>query len=147
MVEGESKHDEIENQLAKSSTITVPTITLEGDANGAPHLGQQCLCQQILRKIFAPGDQRRYRPQSASGSPTRLCSGCSRCRPLFEYRFVKNPTPALKADSIIKGSSRSAWRLERAGNAQCRTYGHKHRLRRLRRSPSSLVLDHANYRP
>ncbi|MDN5284643.1 MAG: alpha/beta hydrolase [Mucilaginibacter sp.] len=35
---GESKYDDLENQLAKSPVITVPTITLEGDANGAPHL-------------------------------------------------------------------------------------------------------------
>jgi pimeloyl-ACP methyl ester carboxylesterase len=34
---GESKYDDLENRLAKSPVITVPTITLEGDANGAPH--------------------------------------------------------------------------------------------------------------
>jgi pimeloyl-ACP methyl ester carboxylesterase len=37
LVEGESKYDEMEKQLAKAPVITVPTITLEGDANGAPH--------------------------------------------------------------------------------------------------------------
>jgi pimeloyl-ACP methyl ester carboxylesterase len=34
---GESKYDEIEKRLAAAPVITVPTITLEGDANGAPH--------------------------------------------------------------------------------------------------------------
>ena len=34
---GESQYDEIEAQLARSPVITVPTVTLEGDANGAPH--------------------------------------------------------------------------------------------------------------
>jgi pimeloyl-ACP methyl ester carboxylesterase len=34
---GESKYKDIEERLAKSPTIAVPTITLEGDANGAPH--------------------------------------------------------------------------------------------------------------
>jgi pimeloyl-ACP methyl ester carboxylesterase len=34
---GESKYDELEKRLASAPTITVPTITLEGDANGAPH--------------------------------------------------------------------------------------------------------------
>jgi pimeloyl-ACP methyl ester carboxylesterase len=34
---GEARYDELENQLAASPAITVPTITLEGDANGAPH--------------------------------------------------------------------------------------------------------------
>ncbi|HTB27111.1 MAG TPA: alpha/beta hydrolase [Puia sp.] len=37
LVQGESKYDDLENQLAKAPVITVPTITLEGDANGAPH--------------------------------------------------------------------------------------------------------------
>jgi len=34
---GESKYDDLEKQLATSPVIAVPTITLEGDANGAPH--------------------------------------------------------------------------------------------------------------
>jgi pimeloyl-ACP methyl ester carboxylesterase len=37
LVEGEAKHDNLEKQLAAGPIITVPTITLEGDANGAPH--------------------------------------------------------------------------------------------------------------
>jgi len=34
---GEAKYDELEKRLAASPDITVPTITMEGDANGAPH--------------------------------------------------------------------------------------------------------------
>ena len=34
---GESQYDALEKLLATSPVITVPTITLEGDANGAPH--------------------------------------------------------------------------------------------------------------
>jgi pimeloyl-ACP methyl ester carboxylesterase len=34
---GESQYHELEQQLAKGPVITVPTITLEGDANGAFH--------------------------------------------------------------------------------------------------------------
>jgi pimeloyl-ACP methyl ester carboxylesterase len=37
LVAGEPQYDELEQRLAKGPTITVPTITLEGDANGAPH--------------------------------------------------------------------------------------------------------------
>jgi pimeloyl-ACP methyl ester carboxylesterase len=37
LAEGEAKFDDLENRLAKGPVITVPTITLEGDANGAPH--------------------------------------------------------------------------------------------------------------
>jgi pimeloyl-ACP methyl ester carboxylesterase len=35
--EGEAKYDDVEKRLAAGPVITVPTITLEGDANGAPH--------------------------------------------------------------------------------------------------------------
>jgi pimeloyl-ACP methyl ester carboxylesterase len=35
--EGEAPYDDLEQQLASGPVITVPTITLEGDANGAPH--------------------------------------------------------------------------------------------------------------
>lgn len=34
---GEPKYDALEKRLAEAPVITVPTITLEGDANGAPH--------------------------------------------------------------------------------------------------------------
>jgi pimeloyl-ACP methyl ester carboxylesterase len=34
---GESRYDELERRLAESPAITVPAVTLEGDANGAPH--------------------------------------------------------------------------------------------------------------
>jgi pimeloyl-ACP methyl ester carboxylesterase len=37
LAEGERKYDELEKRLAAAPVITVPTITLEGDANGAPH--------------------------------------------------------------------------------------------------------------
>ncbi len=37
LAEGEVKYDAYERQLAKLPVITVPTITMEGDANGAPH--------------------------------------------------------------------------------------------------------------
>jgi pimeloyl-ACP methyl ester carboxylesterase len=37
VAKGESKYDELEKRLAGAPVITVPTITLEGDANGAPH--------------------------------------------------------------------------------------------------------------
>ena len=37
LAEGEAKYDDLENKLFQGPVITVPTITLEGDANGAPH--------------------------------------------------------------------------------------------------------------
>ncbi|MGA2924115.1 MAG: alpha/beta hydrolase [Candidatus Sulfotelmatobacter sp.] len=37
LAEGEPKYDDLEKRLAATPAITVPTITMEGDANGAPH--------------------------------------------------------------------------------------------------------------
>ena len=37
LADGERKYDALEQQLAQSPPIHVPAITLEGDANGAPH--------------------------------------------------------------------------------------------------------------
>jgi pimeloyl-ACP methyl ester carboxylesterase len=37
LAEGEQKFDGLESRLAEGRPISVPTITLEGDANGAPH--------------------------------------------------------------------------------------------------------------
>jgi pimeloyl-ACP methyl ester carboxylesterase len=38
LADGERKYDELEKRLAAGPVIAVPTITLEGDANGAPHV-------------------------------------------------------------------------------------------------------------
>jgi pimeloyl-ACP methyl ester carboxylesterase len=37
LAEGEPRYAELERRLAESPAIAVPSITLEGDANGAPH--------------------------------------------------------------------------------------------------------------
>jgi pimeloyl-ACP methyl ester carboxylesterase len=37
LAEGESKYEDLDKRLAVGPVITVPAITLEGDANGAPH--------------------------------------------------------------------------------------------------------------
>ena len=37
VAEGDPQYDNLEKRLAEVPVITVPTITLEGDANGAPH--------------------------------------------------------------------------------------------------------------
>ena len=37
LADGERRYDTLESRLAKFPSIAVPTITLEGDANGAPH--------------------------------------------------------------------------------------------------------------
>ena len=37
LAEGESKYDDLEKKIAMAPVVTVPTISMEGDANGAPH--------------------------------------------------------------------------------------------------------------
>jgi pimeloyl-ACP methyl ester carboxylesterase len=37
VADGEPQYDDLERRLAEAPEIAVPTITLEGDANGAPH--------------------------------------------------------------------------------------------------------------
>jgi pimeloyl-ACP methyl ester carboxylesterase len=37
LAQGEAKFDDVDKKLAQSPVISVPTITMEGDANGAPH--------------------------------------------------------------------------------------------------------------
>jgi pimeloyl-ACP methyl ester carboxylesterase len=37
LADGEPKYDQLEQRLAAAPAVSVPTITLEGDANGAPH--------------------------------------------------------------------------------------------------------------
>jgi pimeloyl-ACP methyl ester carboxylesterase len=37
LADGEPEYDDLERRLAEAPVITVPAVTLEGDANGAPH--------------------------------------------------------------------------------------------------------------
>jgi pimeloyl-ACP methyl ester carboxylesterase len=50
LAEGESKYDELERRLAAGPVIVVPTITLEGDANGAPHPDARAYAQKFSGK-------------------------------------------------------------------------------------------------
>jgi pimeloyl-ACP methyl ester carboxylesterase len=47
---GESKYDDLEKRLAAAPVITVPAITLEGDANGAPHLDPSAYANKFSGK-------------------------------------------------------------------------------------------------
>ena len=50
LAEGEPKHADIEEQLAKAPDIKVPTVTMEGDANGAPHLEPRAYASKFKGK-------------------------------------------------------------------------------------------------
>ena len=50
LAQGEPKYDDLEKRLAQLPVITVPTITLEGDANGAPHAAPASYAQKFSGK-------------------------------------------------------------------------------------------------
>jgi pimeloyl-ACP methyl ester carboxylesterase len=50
LAEGEPKYDDLERRLAAAPVITVPTITMEGDANGAAHPDASAYAKQFSGK-------------------------------------------------------------------------------------------------
>ena len=50
LAQGEACFDELEARLAKAPNIAVPTITLEGDANGAPHPPAEAYARKFTGK-------------------------------------------------------------------------------------------------
>jgi pimeloyl-ACP methyl ester carboxylesterase len=50
LAQGEPQYDSLEKRLAQSPKISVPTITLEGDANGAPHQPPAAYAGQYIGK-------------------------------------------------------------------------------------------------
>ena len=50
LAQGESRYDALEGRLAQSPSIGVPTITMEGDANGAPHPPPEAYAKRFTGK-------------------------------------------------------------------------------------------------
>ncbi|MFV3288454.1 alpha/beta fold hydrolase [Pseudomonas sp. NY11955] len=50
LAQGETRYDPLEAKLASFPSIAVPTITLEGDANGAPHPPAEAYAQRFTGK-------------------------------------------------------------------------------------------------
>ena len=77
LADGEARYDELEKRLAEGPVITVPTITLEGDANGAPHPDPSAYAAKFSgpysHRTIEGGD----RTQPPAGSP----GGVRRRRP------------------------------------------------------------------
>ena len=68
LVAGESKYEDLETRLAGAPVITVPTITLEGDANGAPHPEPSAYANKFSGKYaqrMIPGGIGHNLPQEA----------------------------------------------------------------------------------
>jgi pimeloyl-ACP methyl ester carboxylesterase len=50
LAEGEARYDEMEKTLAAAPAISIPSITLEGDANGAPHPDPKAYATKFVGK-------------------------------------------------------------------------------------------------
>jgi pimeloyl-ACP methyl ester carboxylesterase len=68
LADGEPKYADLEKRLAEFPTIAVPTITLEGDANGAPHPDPSAYAKKFSGKYehrLIPGGIGHNLPQEA----------------------------------------------------------------------------------
>lgn len=68
LAQGEPQYDKYEQQLAKGPVITVPSITMEADANGAPHPDKNVYAKKFSGKylhIDVPGGVGHNLPQEA----------------------------------------------------------------------------------
>jgi pimeloyl-ACP methyl ester carboxylesterase len=52
VADGQREYDDFEKQLAAAPAISVPTITLEGDANGAPHPAPGAYASKFVGKYL-----------------------------------------------------------------------------------------------
>jgi pimeloyl-ACP methyl ester carboxylesterase len=71
LVEGEAKFDDLERKLAAGPVIAVPSITLEGDANGAPHPDPTAYAKKFSNKYahrLLTGGIGHNLPQEAPGA-------------------------------------------------------------------------------
>jgi pimeloyl-ACP methyl ester carboxylesterase len=50
LAQGEARFDVLEDRLAQAPAIAIPTITMEGDANGAPHLPPTAYAAKFIGK-------------------------------------------------------------------------------------------------
>ena len=110
LAEGEPKFDELEKRLAAFPAIGVPTITLEGDANGAPHPDPR-LMPRNSPAIRTPADHRRHRPQPAAGSAAGFCQRRGGCRSplsgvLSLLQTNRRGSLGEMPDSFLGGNSR-----------------------------------------
>lgn len=81
LAEGEARFDALERRLAAGPTIAVPTITLEGDANGAPHPDPASYAKKFIGKYehrLITGDVGHNLPQEAPDAFARAVHDADR---------------------------------------------------------------------
>ena len=95
---GEPRYDELEQRLAAFPAIAVPTITLEGDANGAPHPD---------------------RPTTQHGSRASTCTGHSPAASATTCRKRRRSTSSMRSrrSTASPETRRELWPNSRRGTA------------------------------
>ena len=96
LAEGEPKYDDLEKRLAEGPVITVPTITLEGDANGAPHPDPSAYAKKFSGKYahrIIKGGIGHNLPQEAPQALPRLSS-------FFFFFFFSHPACCRSAPPL-----------------------------------------------
>jgi hypothetical protein len=80
---GESKYDELEKKIGSFPTISLPTITLEGDANGAPHADPGVYAKKYTGKYEHRNVMGGIGHDFAAGGTGGFCKGRHRRRQGF----------------------------------------------------------------
>jgi hypothetical protein len=90
LADGERKYDDLEKQLAALPPITVPTITMEGDANGAIHAPSA--------QPIATGSRANM---STASSPAASATTCR--------RKPRKPLPKTQVEALAKYAARASF--------------------------------------
>jgi len=99
LAQGERQYDDLERRLAAGPVITVPTITLEGDANRAPHPDSSTYAQKFSGKYahqVVTGGVGHNLPQEAP----QVFAGDHGTELTFD-RNVRRSWPLLKRVSLV----------------------------------------------
>ena len=105
LADGEPDYDELEDRLAQGPVIGVPTITMEGDANGAPHPDADGVSREVHRHLRAPviaGGVGHNLPQEAP----RGVRGCHHRRGRLltrsEHGFTQEVTRWQRTQPVVR---------------------------------------------
>jgi hypothetical protein len=86
LARSEPQYDDLEAHLATGPIITVPTITLEGDANGAPHPEPRAYATRFagpyVHRTLTVGTTdgaNHVRTNLVPGAPAQWCRGPRTC--------------------------------------------------------------------
>ena len=117
LADGEARYDEFEKRLAAAPAIAVPTITMEGDANGAPHANPAAYASKFSGRYShrtITGGVGHNLPQEA---PQDFCASRDRGR-----RLVDTTAPS----ALSRGFRQTRSDLNPARSSEAKRYGSSH---------------------